>query len=70
MGSTYFTNRIKNLLAKDAKGRKKRPKTFKSEEAAKVYAEKHGIKHYELENMKFASSKTKKIRILQKQEKA
>ena len=42
---------------------KKGPKTFKSEEAAKTYADKHGFKDYKLVNLKSSESSTKKIRI-------
>ena len=41
-----------------------RPKTFKTEEAAKKYAEQKGIKNYKLFNLRFSSSKRKKIRII------
>jgi hypothetical protein len=46
--------------------RKKRSKTFSSEDKAKAYAEKNGIKEYELENLKSPESQTKKIRIVHK----
>ena len=39
-------------------------KTFKTEESAKAYAEKQGIKKYTLQNIKSSESNTKKIRIL------
>jgi len=42
----------------------KRPKTFSSEESAKAYAEKQGIKKYSLENLKSSESSVKKIRIV------
>jgi len=41
-----------------------RPKTFKTEEAAKKYAEEKKIKIYKLENLKSPESKAKKIRII------
>jgi len=40
-----------------------RPKTFKSEESAKAWAEAQGIKNYELKNLRSPESKTKKIRV-------
>ncbi|RLE48156.1 hypothetical protein DRJ25_00550 [Candidatus Woesearchaeota archaeon] len=46
------------------KPRKKRPKTFKTEEAAKAYAEKHNIKDYKLVNIRKPGSSDKKIRIV------
>jgi len=45
------------------RGRKVRPKTFKTEESAKKYAEEQGIKAYKLENLKSTESQTKKFRI-------
>jgi hypothetical protein len=41
-----------------------RPKTFKTEEAAKKYAEANGVKKYTLENIKSIDSNSKKIRIV------
>jgi hypothetical protein len=48
-------------------GRESRPKTFKSEEQAKVWAEANGIKDYSLENLKSPESSSKKIRVVVKQ---
>ena len=49
-------------------GRKRapRPKTFKTEEAAKKYAEANKIANYLLVNLKNKISKTKKLKIVQK----
>ena len=44
--------------------RKPRAKTFKTEAAAKKYAEQKGIKNYKLVNLRFSSSKRKKIRVI------
>ena len=44
------------------KPKKKRPKTFKTEESANEYAKKQGIKSYTLRNLRFPGNK-KKIRI-------
>ncbi len=44
--------------------RKARPKTFKTEDAANIYAKSQGIEKYELENIKPDSALVKKIRIL------
>jgi len=44
------------------KPRKKGPKTFKTEEAAKKYAEEQGIKNFELKRVK----KNKKFQIVEK----
>lgn len=46
------------------RNRKARPKTFKTEESAKAWAEKNKITDYELVNLKSDSSKTKKIKII------
>ena len=64
MGSVYFSKRIPERTA--VRRVRARPKTFKTEESAKTYAEKHGIKNYELENLKNPESETKKIKIVQK----
>lgn len=59
------TRQKRKLRMKVNKGREriKRPKTFKTEEAAKKYAEAKGIKNYQLVNLKSTASKQKKIRI-------
>jgi hypothetical protein len=44
-----------------------RPKTFKTEEAAKAYALKNKIKEYTLVNLKSSEAKTKKLRIMVKE---
>jgi hypothetical protein len=46
--------------------RKKRPKTFSSEELARVWAEKNKIKNYELVDLRGGGSKKKKIKIVVK----
>ena len=43
--------------------RKKRPKTFKSEESATKWAESHGLKKFELKNIRIGT-KDKKIRVI------
>ena len=50
--------------AKRVKPRKSRPKTFKTEESAKKYAEKTKLKSYELKDLKTKESKKKKIKII------
>ena len=47
--------------------KKKRPKTFRSEQAAKVYAEKMGIKSYELRNLRIDPKVEPKFRIIVKE---
>ncbi len=44
--------------------RKKRPKTFLTEEKAKAYAEKNNMQNYEIKRLKFGLSK--KLKIVQK----
>ena len=41
-------------------------KTFKNEESAKKYAEKKGVKDYELVNLKSEENKRKKLKIVRK----
>ncbi|MGE0792802.1 MAG: hypothetical protein AB7V77_01320 [Candidatus Woesearchaeota archaeon] len=44
--------------------RANRAKTFKTEEAAKKWAEEQGFKDYKLENLKSTESTTKKLRVI------
>lgn len=62
MGGTFYKKRSKFLgfIPKTTT----RPKTFKTEEAAKLYADNLGMKDYKLENLKSTESSTKKIRIV------
>jgi len=52
------------MFSSTKKSRKKRPKTFKSEEAAKKYAEAKGIKNYKLVNLQPFNPKRTKIKIV------
>ena len=67
MSSRYFSKRIRQKDEKkvNERGGLPRPKTFKSEEAAKKYAEVHKIKEYSLKNIS-TSSKNPKIKIIKK----
>jgi hypothetical protein len=56
-------NHAKDKLLHRGRNRKKRPKTFNTEEAAKKYAEEQGLKEYKLHNLKSANSTEKKFRI-------
>ncbi len=47
------------------RNRKKRPKTFKSEESAKQWAEKNNVKDVSFYNLKSDSSSRSKIRLIQ-----
>ena len=65
MGSRYYSNRLKNKKARE-KRRPARPKSFKSEESAKKWAEAKGIKEYKLVSLKVdPTSKHKKIRVVE-----
>ena len=44
--------------------REVRPKTFTSEESAKNWADKNGVKNYELKNLKSPLNTTKKIQVV------
>ncbi|MFW5991291.1 MAG: hypothetical protein ACOCQX_03600 [Candidatus Nanoarchaeia archaeon] len=46
MGSTFYSKRY---IWNKARNRKKRPKTFKSEDKAKSYAKKEGLKDFKIE---------------------
>jgi hypothetical protein len=50
----------------ETRARKKRPRTFKSEEIATKWAESKGLKDYVLEDLKLGGSKDKKIRVVSK----
>jgi len=56
----------RDLRYRKSRTRTVRPKTFKTEESAKKYAEANGIKEYTLENMRPDHASTKKIRIISK----
>lgn len=62
MGNRYFSERIPDRTA--VRRPRKRPQTFKSEEAAKSWAEKQGIKNYKLVNLRGQFSKEKKIKVV------
>ncbi|MEA3378002.1 MAG: hypothetical protein U9Q69_00010 [Nanoarchaeota archaeon] len=51
-------------IRSNSRNRKKRPKTFKSEAAAKGWAEKNSLKKFKLVNLRLESSKDKKIKIV------
>jgi len=52
------------MFSSTKKSRKKRPKTFKSEEKARKYAEAKGIKNYNLVNLQPFNPKRTKIKIV------
>ena len=61
MGNTLWSNRHDATLGRN---RTKRPKTFKTSEAAHAWAKKHGISKYDVENMRPASTKYHKFRVV------
>jgi hypothetical protein len=67
MGSTYFVKRLFATKRKPKYGRQraKRAKTFKSEEAAKKWAESKKMKNYELVDLK-KGKKERKIKVVKK----
>jgi hypothetical protein len=56
---------IDRRYRKSRNKRVKRPKSFRSEEAAHTYAKANGITNYSLKNLRSSESATKKIRIVQ-----
>jgi hypothetical protein len=60
------TRQKRKLKMRRVKGRNrtKRPKTFKSEEAAKKYAEAKGIKNYKLIDLQELNPNRNKIKIV------
>ena len=62
MSIRYFRDlRYRTYKGSNVKG----PKTFKTEESAKAYADKNGIKKYSLKNLKSPESSAKKLLIVQ-----
>ncbi len=63
MSNRYYSNRLREKAEKKALTRRprSRPKSFKTEEAAKKWAEANKITSYTLKNLKSPESKTKKI---------
>jgi len=60
MGRIHTRQARKLRMAKvKGRNRKKRPKTFKTEESAKKYAESKGLKNYKLVNISISSKKIK-----------
>jgi hypothetical protein len=65
MGSTYFVKRLfaTKRKPKYGRGRPTRPKTFKTEEAAKKWAESNKIADYKLVDLK-EGKKERKIKVV------
>ena len=66
MAKRIFGKQERYRPIRKGRHRKVRPKTFKTEAAAKRWAESKGIKSYDLKNTKNLESKTKKIFVIQK----
>ena len=49
---------------KKLRPKKKRPKTFKTEESAKSYADKEGIKKYKIVNIRLLDSQPAKYKVV------
>jgi len=62
MGSRYYTKRLRVRAEKKLRRERKRPKTFKSEDSAKKWAEANKIKDYKLANI--GNESRSKIRVL------
>ena len=55
--------RIRRKMKK-LRPKKKRPKTFKTEESAKSYADKEGIKKYKIVNIRLLDSQPAKYKVV------
>ena len=68
MGSTYYSKRLKSKLIKRVNVRRERtrPKSFKTEAAAKKWAEENNVKSYELKNLKSTENIRMKLVIMEK----
>lgn len=61
MGNTLWSNRHDATLGRN---RTKRPKTFKTSEAAHAWAKKQGISKYAVQNMHPSRTKYHKFRVV------
>ncbi len=59
MAKIHTTVKRKATARRVGRNRKSRPKTFRSEEAAKMYAEANGLKNYSLVNISRKLSRQK-----------
>ena len=67
MGKGKVHTRIKRKIVRiGGRNRMPRPKTFKTEELAKTWASKQGLKDFSLVNLRSPESKEKKIRVVVK----
>ncbi|MBN2881689.1 hypothetical protein JXM83_06590 [Candidatus Woesearchaeota archaeon] len=56
----------REIIVKNGRNRKPRPKTFKTEDAAKAYAAKEGLKDFVIQNLRNEVSTKNKYRIVSK----
>ncbi len=66
MKGKIHTRVKRKIVHLGGRNRKARPKTFCSEEQAKTWASKKGIKDFALVNLKSVDSKEKKIKVVVK----
>lgn len=66
MAKRLHTRKKRYMPDKKGRCRAKRPKSFKTEESAKNWAAKMGIKSFELRNLKNPECKEKKLLIVVK----
>ena len=55
---------VRPILLSRGRNRVSRPKTFKTEEAANVWAKENGLKDFKVENLANPSAKRDKFRII------
>jgi hypothetical protein len=55
------TRKVNNTKSKE---KQNKPKTFKTEELANLWAKENGISKYKLENIRHLGAKDKKIRVI------
>ena len=68
MSSRFYSKRLRVKIERKvaARTRKPRPKSFKTEEAAKKWAETNKMKDYTLKNLKSTENKVKKMIVVKK----
>ena len=64
MSSRFYSKRLRVIEERKGGQRKKRPKSFKTEDAAKKWADAKKISKYSLKNLKSHASRKKKIVIV------
>lgn len=64
MSVRLYSKRLK--LGRKTRTRNPRPKTFKTEDAAKKWADAQGMKEYDIVNLRHDASSTKKFKVVAK----